>query len=1235
MKRPKDGLWSGSGAGGLASVATPVVLAGIYRPRQEPPGFGICVFRDAQGVLCAQEVSDSGRIRRFVPCNAEPALLYAAPAKVDSQPWTAAEGQSMLCAFQRPDGSFVVGSRKQVEAVVREDLPSLRAQPFTWAEAARFVRDEEQVRLAESVTQSLLQHPTWSRRTIAEFTAGTSTPKQRASVEALQLDEKSHVEEPLLKHLEALEWSVVRLDMHQQTLAQTGRKSFSEVGLRDRLALALKRINDWLEPDQIEQVVSRLTEFAGDSLIENNRQVLSWLLEGLTVQQNRKTGELSPTVHIVSFDDPSQNDWFVVSQFKLRIPGRDQQYIVPDVVLFLNGLPIVVIECKSPKVQEPIAEAIDQLNRYMEQRGASGEGNPALFYYNQFTVVTCREQAKFGTITTLAERHFFRWSDPWPLKLDEVAKQTGKPAAAGSPSDQARLIAGMCSRRNLLYLLHSFTLFSTDAGGRACKVVARYQQFRAVHKTLQQLIDGDTPEQRSGIVWHTQGSGKSLTMVFLVRELRRRAALQDWKVVFVTDRTQLEQQLGETSQSIGQTVHVAEWIKPRKEQPGKSLFELLRSPASDCVMAMVQKFQERDLQEIFPVLNNSPKILVMIDEAHRTEYGLLGANLQRALPNASRVAYTGTPIGKTEETFGDYIDKYTMRQAQDDEVILEIVYEGRTHTAMVSEKQAMDAKFQDVFSEYHLEDRMKILGYGTRDAYLEAKPTIEAKARDMVRHYARNVFPNGYKAQVVANSRIAAVRYVHALRDAIDKEAEALRQDNPLRINADDFKAVEVGLVITWDKSDDAEIKKAMEGVDQETVIRRFKLRFDAEENSGEKRMNGRIGFVVVNEMLVTGFDAPVEQVLYLDRVIKDHNLLQAIARVNRVYDEGKDCGFVVDYVGVGNNLKQALDAYAAREQQEVLNCLTPVDEVIGELKQALEATLSILARNGMAESADPEAFYDLFYDEDLRFEYLNAFRKLTQAFNKALPRAEALDYFKTYQRLAGINQMASLFLKDERLSMKGVPKKLRGLTDEFLVSQGIEQKIAPIAVLDPDFQKQARLRRRSKTKAAEVEHAICHHLNVNYDEDPVLFASIALELERILIDFAGNWDAIWQEMEKLRKKIMAMEQEETHGLDRKRQMPIFRALQTELFGDGKVSEVHTAQLVNLTQQLFKTIQRETQQAGFWGAPLKQNRLKHELQKDLLGEVYCNLGPMMDKDKAIIARLMEWARRNDKLIRRV
>jgi len=296
----------------------------------------------------------------------------------------------------------------------------------------------------------------------------------------------------------------------------------------------------------------------------------------------------------------------------------------------------------------------------------------------------------------------------------------------------------MLDHNNLLDLIRTFTVFSTNDKGETIKIVGRYQQFRAVKLAVKRLLEGQTPRERSGIIWHTQGSGKSLTMMFMVREMYRHPTLSNWKIVFVTDRTQLEGQLSETSQSIGFTVKVADSMRKLKE--------LLKTDSSDLVMAMIHKFQETDLAETFPELNPSPRILVMTDEAHRTQYSMLGANLDKGIPNSARIGYTGTPIDKTERVFGDYIDKYTMRQSIEDGVTLEIVYEGRTHNAEVPDQEGMDTAFEDVFSDYNIQQRLQILGYGSRDAYLEAKTTIEAKAKDMVDHYVTHVFPHGYKA---------------------------------------------------------------------------------------------------------------------------------------------------------------------------------------------------------------------------------------------------------------------------------------------------------------------------------------------------------------------------------------------------------------------------------------------------------------------------------------------------------
>ena len=457
-------------------------------------------------------------------------------------------------------------------------------------------------------------------------------------------------------------------------------------------------------------------------------------------------------------------------------------------------------------------------------------------------------------------------------------------------------------------------------------------------------------------------------MMFMVREMYRHSSLSKWKVVFVTDRSQLENQLSETSQSIGFSVKVADSIKVLKQ--------LLATDSSDLVMAMIHKFREVDLKETFPELNASPYILVMTDEAHRSQYSMLGANLDKGIANSARIAYTGTPIDKTERVFGDYIDKYTMRQSIEDGVTLEIVYEGRTHNAEVSDKVGMDTAFQDVFSEYNLQERMEILGYGSRDAYLEAEPTIEAKAKDMVAHYLTHVFPNGYKAQIVATSREAAVRYKKHVDGALAEALAGLEKANPENIDLDCLRKLTTDVIISGGHNDELHLKLYTDDSKHKTSIKSFKLPFGAEDEG----VSGDIGIVIVTNMLLTGFDAPVEQVMYFDKVVVAHSLLQAIARVNRVGVPAKDKGFVVDYVGVGHHLKKALDNYDEREQNEVLDVLSFPEEELRDLQASHVAIMDFLKSHGLTDLTDHDAFFDLFYDEDLRFEFISLFKNFTKS---------------------------------------------------------------------------------------------------------------------------------------------------------------------------------------------------------------------------------------------------------------
>jgi type I restriction enzyme, R subunit len=1034
----------------------------------------------------------------------------------------------------------------------------------------------------------------------------------------IRIDERNHVETPLLDQLAGLNWGIIDLTKgvlkRDQRPADSYRENFTEVVMLPVLRERLKIINPWLEDDQVEEVIKQLTaNFPSTGLLENNKHLFRLLLENTSVGENRKTGDKSPTVRFVDFTQRDNNRFIAVCQFKVRVLGTEH-HILPDVVLFLNGLPVVVIECKSPRVKDAIPEAIDQLMRYSEQRGAKGEGSAPLFYYNQILIATCRQEAKFGTITTKTEKYFYRWSDPYPKMVDDLDH------GSGSPNDQQRLVAGMLDHENLLDLISTFTLFSTNDKGQTIKIVGRYQQFRAVKLAVKRLLEGKTPRLRSGIIWHTQGSGKSLTMMFMVREMYRHPKLASWKIIFITDRTQLEQQLSETSQSIDFTVKVADSIIRLKE--------LLRADTSDLVMAMIHKFRETDLTEVFPELNTSPNILQMTDEAHRSVYKLLGANLDKGLPNASKIGYTGTPIDKTERVFGDYIDKYTMRQAIDDGVTLEIVYEGRTHNAEVADQAAMDTAFADVFSDYNLKERLAILGYGTRDAYLEADATIKAKAKDMVDHYLTHVYPNGYKAQVVATSREAAVRYKTHIDNALKAAVEELEKTNPFKLNLAQLKAMQTDVIISAGHNDLPHLKAFSDSTKHDASIKSFKMAFGAREEG----VSGDMGFLIVNNMLITGFDAPVEQVMYLDKVIVAHNLLQAIARVNRVGGETKDKGFVVDYVGIGHHLKRAIDVYDEREQKEVIDALSFPEEELRELKDAHAAIMDLLKKHGLTDLTDHDAFFDVFYDEDLRFDFMLAYKQLTKCLNVVFPSREALNYMPDYDVLTEIYALAGKHFRDERLSMKGIPPKLRAITDAYLVSRGINVKVPPISILDEDFQKNVAKHSRTKTKAAEVEHAIRHHLDVELDDDPDLQASFAKALADIFAQFRDNWNRIYEELEKLRTRILNASKEPTYGLHRKKQMPFFRSFKREIFGDKELDEDAISSLVSLTQQVYSIVERELRLTGFWESIPARNKLKAEIQRTLLADEFAKLPGIVQKRAQIISRVMEIAEKNNDII---
>ena len=502
-------------------------------------------------------------------------------------------------------------------------------------------------------------------------------------------DEYDKVEWPAIEQLQSWDWTYIKgEDLSPDTSSE--RSSLKDVVLETRLSESLKRINPWISEQNLHKVVKDLTKTQYTSLMEANQSIWEMINQCVSVMQDLGKGNRGQTVKIIDFDNLDNNDFICTNQFK--ISGINQN-IIPDIILFVNGLPLAVIECKSPYITNPLEAGIDQLLRYANRRKPENdEGAEKLFHYNQMMVSTHRDKARVGTITSRME-HYLEWKDPYPTKLEDID------AGEGS---QDVLIAGLFNRENFLDIIQNFTVFE-PVDGRIIKKIPRYQQFRAVHKTIERLKTGKTKYEKSGVIWHTQGSGKSLTMVFLAVKMRRDPELREYKLVFITDRTQLDQQLTETFRNAqSETIHHAKSVAQLKE--------LLASDASDIITAMVQKFQESSEQTEFPELNASDKIIVLADEAHRTQYGTLGAAINVALPNAPKVGFTGTPLIKSQKTtfeFGKYIDTYTIEQAVQDGATVQILYEGREPAVRVT-GDSLDSLFDEYFSERTEEEKAAI-----------------------------------------------------------------------------------------------------------------------------------------------------------------------------------------------------------------------------------------------------------------------------------------------------------------------------------------------------------------------------------------------------------------------------------------------------------------------------------------------------------------------------------------------
>lgn len=1069
------------------------------------------------------------------------------------------------------------------------------------------------------------------------------------------------VEEPFLKQLALMGWEVVAGDLDYPSV--TGRETFREALLKDDLRTGIRRINlregrPWLEEGRISQAVSALERIGSSRLMEANREATGLLLRGIAVEGLADWDQgRSRTVQYVDWDHPENNTFRAINQFRVDCPGGFAKgFVVPDIVLFVNGIPVVVIECKSPGIPEPIPAAIDQLRRYSNQRKGAGEveedeGAERLFYTNQFVVATSYDEARVGTIGADAE-HYLEWKDTAPVSVADVQAQLGKEHL----SSQNTLIAGALRPTHLLDIMRHFCIYQ-QVSGRTVKIVCRYQQFRAVQAAATRLLGAKTRKEdgehdrRGGIIWHTQGSGKSLSMVFLVRKMRSTPELRRFKVVVVTDRRDLQKQLSDTAALSGETVQIARSVR--------SVKSLLAQRGPGLVFAMLQKYSGKDSgpaagptnSEVFPVLNEDEAILVLVDEAHRSHTTALHANLMKALPNAARIGFTGTPIimgakKRTHEIFGEFIDRYTIAQSEADGTTVPILYEGRTAEGAVSDGRDLDQLFEDMFHDMGPEQLEAIKRkYATKGQVLEAAKLIAAKARDIVRHYVEFILPNGLKAQVVAYSRLAALRYYEALeraRDDLVREAseldEAARELDDLELegrprelraavrawrNLDLLKTIEFAPIISADNNDDAAWSKWTDSAKIEARIARFKRPLVGPD----PKRSDPLAFLIVKSMLITGFDAPVEGVMYLDRPIREAELLQAIARVNRP-EHGKGAGIVVDYYGVARHLKEALAAYSV---EDIEGALRSLKDEIPKLRDRRDRCVGLFQARGVEDLEDTEACVELLRVERLRAEFTVKLKQFLDSLDLVLPRPEGLPFVKDAKSLGFIYARArNRYREGMPMLGKVVGGKVRDLIDEHVISLGIDPKIPPISITDAQFAEHVGKQVSPRAKASEMEHAIRYHIKKHLQEDPVHYTRLSERLEDILRQFGENWDQLALALTAFVDEVQAGRQDSDFGLDLQTQAPFLAVLKEERERERPVSDADLAWLAGLTMQLVDHVQSESAVVGFWSNPHAQEVLR--------GQVFTFLDDYevveFEQADAVADRLMELAKANrDKLVK--
>ena len=701
---------------------------------------------------------------------------------------------------------------------------------------------------------------------------------------------ESHVEDAALEWFTGLGYTV----LHGPDISPDGptpeRISYDQVLLIERLREALERLNPHLTAETMEEVLRKVQQTETPSLIEENRRLHRYIIEGVPVEVTRDDGSIGGDVaRMIDFNNVDANDWLAVDQYTVIEHGHNRR---PDVVLFVNGLPLAVIELKNPGDENATLEgAFSQLQTYKDEI-------PSLFRANAALVTSDGLHARLGSLTADLERFM-----PWRTVDGSTVVPKGKP-------ELGTVIEGVFEKARFLSLMRDFTVFE-DTGSGLVKIAAGYHQFHAVCHAIENTIAATSPDgdRRIGVIWHTQGSGKSLLMAFYAGQIIAHPAMENPTVVVITDRNDLDDQLFGTFSMCRDLLRQS----PQQADSREDLQKVLTRPSGGVVFTTIQKFAPERGETRYPVLTDRRNVVVITDEAHRSQYGFrakverktgeisygFAKYLRDALPNASFIGFTGTPIEKedvnTPAVFGEYIDVYDINRGVEDGATVPIYYESRIARIELDEdeKPKLDAEVADLTEDEAENEQEKLKRkWANVEAVVGAEKRLALVAKDLVEHFANRVVGMHGKAMIVCMSRRICV----ALYDEITR----LRPE----WHSDDNENGAVKVVMTGAASDPNDWQQHIGGkARRDLLAKRI------------KKPDDPLKLVIVRDMWLTGFDAPCMHTMYIDKPMRGHGLMQAIARVNRVFRD-KPAGLIVDYIGVAQNLKSALGQYSREDRK-------------------------------------------------------------------------------------------------------------------------------------------------------------------------------------------------------------------------------------------------------------------------------------------------------------------------------